>query len=128
MEVGDRLGFDKEVTEDQPMRYGEASGDMNPIHTDDSFARSVGLDGVILQGLCTMSFVHQAVTEWAGGDPTDVDHLEVRFSDPVYPGDRLSFEGEVVYAGDGRARIEITGRNQDDDVVLEDSTAEIQTD
>lgn len=128
MEVGDTLGFDKEVTEDQPMRYGQASGDLNPIHTDEDFARSVGLDGVILQGLCTMSFVHQAVTEWAGGDPTDVDHLEVRFSDPVYPGDRLSFEGEVVYANDGRARIEITGRNQDDDVVLEDSTAEIQTD
>lgn len=127
MEVGDTLGFDKQVTEDQPWRYGEASGDMNPIHTDENFARSVGLDGVILQGLCTMSFVHQAVAEWAGGDPTDVDHLEIRFSDPVYPGDRLSFEGEVVYTGDGRARIEITGRNQDD-VVLEDSTAEIQTD
>lgn len=126
MDVGDTFGFEKPVTEDQPDRYGEASGDTNPIHTDEEFARSVGLDGVILQGLCTMSFAHQAVTEWAGGDPTDVERLKVRFADNVYPGDEVRFDGEVVAVEDGRASIDIVGTNQHGDVVLENAEATVQ--
>lgn len=125
MQQGQSFGFEKPVTEDQPERYGEASGDTNPIHMDDEFARSVGLDGVILQGLCTMSFLHQAVTEWSGGDPTDVERLEVRFASPVYPGDRVRFEGEVAEVVDGEARVEIEGTTQEGDVVLEGAVAEI---
>lgn len=129
MKPGDRFTFDKEVGEDQPRRYGEASGDMNPIHTDEEFARSVGFDTVILQGLCTMSFVHQALAEWAGGDPLAVRRLEVRFERPVYPGDRLTVEGEVESVddgkGDGLAELAVRVVNQDGEEVLGDATAEV---
>ena len=50
------------------MRYAGASGDFNPIHIDEEFARSVGLPGRILHGLWTMAQVARAVTE-AGGRP-----------------------------------------------------------
>lgn len=115
---GAELAFEKHVTDDQPYRYGQASGDMNPIHTDPEFARSVGFDDVILQGLCTMTFVHQALAEWSGGDPDAVESLEVRFLDPVYPGDELAIEGTVDAVEDGVAEVDVTVVDQDGDVVL----------
>jgi acyl dehydratase len=59
-------------------RYAGASGDFNPIHLDDEFARSVGLPSRILHGLWTMSQVARAQTE-AGGGPESLRSLEVQF-------------------------------------------------
>jgi acyl dehydratase len=59
-------------------RYAGASGDFNPIHLDDEFARSVGLSGRILHGLWTMAQVARAQTEAAGG-PHTLQRLSVGF-------------------------------------------------
>jgi acyl dehydratase len=59
-------------------RYAGASGDFNPIHLDDEFARGVGLPGRILHGLWTMAQVARAQTE-AAGDPAALRSLEVQF-------------------------------------------------
>jgi acyl dehydratase len=59
-------------------RYAGASGDFNPIHLDEEFARSVGLPGKILHGLWTMAQVARAQTE-AVGDPTALKSLSVQF-------------------------------------------------
>ena len=59
-------------------RYAGASGDYNPIHLDDEFARSVGLPGRILHGLWTMAQVARAQTE-AAGDALALESLEVQF-------------------------------------------------
>ena len=59
-------------------RYAGASGDFNPIHLDDEFARSVGLPGRILHGLWTMAQVARAQTEPVG-DPLALRSLEVQF-------------------------------------------------
>src|SRR3989442_15773704 len=56
----------KTVTVEQIRAYAEASGDRNPIHLDEVFARSVGLPGVIAHGLLTMAFGAQLVTDWLG--------------------------------------------------------------
>lgn len=78
------------VTSDQARRYRDASGDANPIHTDPEAARAAGLDGTILHGLCTMAICGQAVVRAAaGGDPTRLSRLAVRFSEPVFPGHDL---------------------------------------
>ncbi|HSI79678.1 MAG TPA: MaoC/PaaZ C-terminal domain-containing protein [Solirubrobacterales bacterium] len=60
-------------------RYAEASGDPNPIHTDEEFAKRVGLPGVILHGLYTMAQVARAHTDAAGGDPRSLRRLAVQF-------------------------------------------------
>jgi acyl dehydratase len=79
------------VAEDQTVRYADASGDHFAIHLDDDFARSVGLPGRIVHGLCTMAFTGRAVLEAAGaGDPARVERLAVRFSAPLFPGDTLT--------------------------------------
>ena len=78
------------VDEDQPKRYAEASGDHNPIHLDEGTARMAGLPGVILHGMCTMAIATKAaVNGLAGGDPTKVRRVGVRFSRPVLPGQEL---------------------------------------
>ena len=48
---------------DQTFRYAEASGDPMQIHLDEDFAKSVGLPGIIIHGLCTMAFTSVAVIE-----------------------------------------------------------------
>ncbi len=79
------------VADDQTVRYAEASGDHFAIHLDDDFARSVGLPGRIVHGLCTMAFTGRAVLEAAAvEDPARIERLAVRFSAPLFPGDTLT--------------------------------------
>ena len=80
MRAGDELE-PLRVTPDRHLtvRYAGASGDFNPIHIDDEFARSVGLPGTILHGLWTMAQVARAQTRAAGGDPAALRRLSVQF-------------------------------------------------
>ncbi len=81
------------VADDQTVRYAAASGDHFAIHLDDDFARSVGLPGRIVHGLCTMAFAGRAVLEAASvDDPRAIRRLAVRFSAPLFPGDTLTTE------------------------------------
>jgi acyl dehydratase len=78
---------------DQTFRYAEASGDQMPIHLDDGLARSVGLPGIIVHGLCTMAFCSRAVIDRiAGGDPSRLRRLAVRFAAHLLPGDELAVD------------------------------------
>jgi acyl dehydratase len=72
--------FELKVVPDRytTVRYAGASGDFNPIHVDEEFARSVGLPGRILHGLWTMAQVARAHTEAFGG-PACLAALSVQF-------------------------------------------------
>lgn len=63
-------------------RYADASGDQNPIHQDEAFAKSVGLPDVIAHGMLTMGLVGQYVSDWAGGS-ANVKEFSARFTKPV---------------------------------------------
>lgn len=78
MNSGDE--FELTVTPDRylTVRYAGASGDFNPIHIDEEFARQVGLPGRILHGLWTMAQVARAHTEALGG-PESLQRLSVQF-------------------------------------------------
>ena len=89
--------------EDQTWRYAEASGDPMPIHTDEEFAKAMGLPGIIIHGLCTMAFVSRAVIETAcPEDPSRLKRIAVRFSSTAFPRNTLSTSlwktGEGAYA------------------------------
>lgn len=89
----------RHVDRDQTFRYAAASGDTNPIHVDEAFAQRVNLPGIILHGLCTMAMCGSAVVDAvAGGDPSRLARLAVRFSKPVFPGSDLVVS---LYDGDG---------------------------
>ncbi len=83
MKVGDTLP-ERVFYLDRAMlkAYADASGDQNPIHQNEEFARSVGLPNVIAHGMLTMALVGTFITEWAGGS-SKVKALSARFIKPV---------------------------------------------
>jgi acyl dehydratase len=82
---------EQEVAKDQAVRYADASGDHNPIHLDDGFARSAGFEGTILHGMCTLAMAAGAVvSSLLAGDPARVRRLAGTFSKPVFPGTTLT--------------------------------------
>ena len=106
MEPGDRLP-DLKVTPDRylTVRYAGASGDFNPIHIDEEFARSVGLSGRILHGLWTMAQVARAQTEAAGG-PERLKRLSVQFRGMGVPEQEVVVKSKVREVSDGVALID----------------------
>jgi meromycolic acid (3R)-3-hydroxyacyl-[acyl-carrier protein] dehydratase HadB len=82
------------VTREDVGAYAEASGDRNPLHLDDVFARSVGFDGVIAHGMFTMGHMSVAVVSWAG-DPAAVQSISAQFREPVPMGVEIVAGGRV---------------------------------
>jgi len=84
-----------EITRADLVRYAGASGDFNPIHWNERFAREVELPGVIAHGMFTMGAAVQLVTDWAG-DPAAVVSYGTRFTKPVPVADLDGAPGAVV--------------------------------
>ncbi|MFD7552567.1 MaoC family dehydratase [Streptomyces sp. NPDC059578] len=102
------------VTRATLVRYAGASGDFNPIHWNERFAKGVGLPDVIAHGMFTMAEAVRVVTDWTG-DPGAVVEYGVRFTKPV-----------VVPDDDEGATIEVSakvGAKLDDGLVRVDLTA-----
>ncbi|MFG2356649.1 MaoC family dehydratase [Streptomyces sp. NPDC048521] len=102
------------VTRATLVRYAGASGDFNPIHWNEKFAKEVGLPDVIAHGMFTMAEAIRVVTDWLG-DPGAVVEYGVRFTKPV-----------VVPNDDQGALIEVSGKvaaKLDDNTVRVDLTA-----
>ena len=87
------------------VRYAGASGDFNPIHIDEEFAKNVGLPGRILHGLWTMAQVARAHTEAAGG-PDKLKRLSVQFRGIGRMGEEVVVNGTVTEVKDGTATVE----------------------
>ena len=87
------------------VRYAGASGDFNPIHIDEEFARKVGLPGRILHGLWTMAQVARAHTDAAGG-PEKLKSLSVQFRGMGLMGEEIVVRGTVREAADSTAIVD----------------------
>ncbi len=105
-------------------RYAGASGDFNPIHIDEEFARAVGLPGRILHGLWTMAQVARAQTEAAGG-PEHLRRLSVQFRGMGVPEQEVVVRGTVREAQDGRVLID-TVAVQGDKEIIRNAEAELK--
>jgi len=104
------------VTRADLVRYAGASGDFNPIHWNERFARQVGLPNVIAHGMYTMALAGRAVTAWAGAADAVID-FGVRFSRPVPvpdddTGTEVQISGMVKAVEDGRVEVDITATCQ----------------
>ncbi len=105
-------------------RYAGASGDFNPIHIDEDFAKAVGLPGRILHGLWTMAQVARAQTEAAGG-PGYLKRLSVQFRGMGVPEQEIVVSGTVRESGDGKAIVE-TVAEQSGKQIIRNAQAELQ--
>ncbi len=98
--------------------YAGASGDFNPIHWNERFAKAVGLPDVIAHGMLTMASAGRIVTDWVG-DPGAVVEYGVRMTRPVVvPDDDRGAVVEITAVvgaknDDGTVRVDITAKSQD---------------
>jgi acyl dehydratase len=115
-----RITPDKFLT----VRYAGASGDFNPIHIDEEFAKAVGLPGRILHGLWTMAQVARAQTEAAGG-PEHLKRLAVQFRGMGVPEQEVLVSGTVRELADGRAVID-TVAEQAGTQIIRNAEAELE--
>ncbi|HEY2427897.1 MAG TPA: MaoC/PaaZ C-terminal domain-containing protein [Acidimicrobiales bacterium] len=89
------------------VRYQGASGDFNPIHHDEDFARASGFESVFSVGMLQAGLLATYCTDLLG--PENVRRFKVQFREQVWPGDRLVAAATVtsVYEADEEPRIDV---------------------
>jgi len=113
-----------QLTRTDLVRYAGASGDFNPMHTDEVAAKEAGLPSVFGHGMFSMGLLGRAVTDWAGAGNLKV--YGVRFTKQTWPGETLSTR--IVVTGkeetaEGRIIIaELALLNQNGEVKLNGTT------
>ncbi|HZD68063.1 MAG TPA: MaoC/PaaZ C-terminal domain-containing protein [Actinomycetes bacterium] len=107
------------------VRYAGASGDFNPIHWNDEWAKSVGLPGVIAHGMFSMAVAARMISAYAG-DPAAVKRLRVRFSAMIRPGQTLTVTGEVAAVVGKQVSVRFRGEEDDGNRVLSKGEAELE--
>jgi acyl dehydratase len=105
------------------VRYAGASGDFNPIHIDEEFAKAVGLPGRILHGLYTMAQVARAQTEAAGG-PESLKRLSVQFRGMGLPEREIVVRSTVREERDGVAVVDAVAE-QEGRAIIRNAEAEV---
>jgi acyl dehydratase len=111
------------------VQYAGASGDFNPIHWNDPFAKAVGLPDVISHGMFTMARIGQFVTDWAG-DPGAVKRFKTRFTSPVVvpndAGNTVTVSGKVARKLDSnRVLLELSASAGDTNVGAAEAEVEL---
>ena len=125
MQPGDQLE-ELHVTPDKylTIRYAGASGDFNPIHIDEEFAKAVGLPGKILHGLWMMAQVARAQTE-AGGGPESLKRLSVQFRGMGLPEAEITIRTTVREERDGIAYVDCVAE-QNGRAIIRNAEAEVR--
>jgi acyl dehydratase len=128
MSLGQGDTIELKVTPDPylTVRYAGASGDFNPIHIDEAFAKQVGLPGRILHGLWTMAQVARAHTDAAGG-PDKLAQLSVQFRGMGRLGEEITVAG-TVRGVDGDTAIIDSEAEQDGQRIIRNAVARVRVD
>lgn len=110
-----------DLTRTQIVQYAGASGDFNPLHSDERFATEVGgYPSVFGHGMLTMGMTGRVLTDWFG--PEALLRYGVRFVRQVWPGDRLTATATVIAVderdGVSVAELTIETTNQAGEIVL----------
>ncbi|HEV2789927.1 MAG TPA: MaoC/PaaZ C-terminal domain-containing protein [Solirubrobacterales bacterium] len=126
LNVGDQVP-ELRVTPDKylPHRYAGASGDFNPIHIDDEFAKAVGLPRNILHGLYSMGLVAKANAALAGGDPRALKRLSVQMRGMGVPEQEIVVTGTVKSVEGDRVVVD-TVASQGETQIIKNAEAELE--
>jgi acyl dehydratase len=126
LNAGDQV-TELRVTPDKylPHRYAGASGDYNPIHIDDEFAKAVGLPRNILHGLYSMGLVARANAALAGGDPRALKRLSVQMRGMGMPEQEIVVSGTVKSVEGDRVVVD-TVASQGETEIIKNAEAELE--
>lgn len=104
----------------QLARYAGASGDYNPVHVDETYAKSVGMPSVYAPGMLVMGMLGQLVSDWARGG--QLRRYSVKFIKMSWPGDTLVCKGRVTdrHGSGGRyfVELDVWAENQKGELVM----------
>lgn len=93
--------------------YADASGDDNPIHQDEDYARATGAPTVFAMGMLPAGYLAHAVSDWFGG-PQHLRRFKVRFTTRSWPGDEIVCTGKVLTIDGNLVRVAIEARRRGD--------------
>jgi len=122
LRVGDELPALAKAPIDrvQLSRYAGASGDFNPVHVDELYAKSVGMPSVYAPGMLVMGMLGQLISDWARGG--QLRRYHVRFIKMVWPGDTIVCKGRISdrHGEGGRyfVEVELWAENQRGELVM----------
>lgn len=124
--VGDSIP-ELRVTPDKylPHRYAGASGDFNPIHIDEEFAKAVGLPRTILHGLYGMGLTAKANAALADGDPRALKRLKVQFRGMGFPEQEIVVSGTVKSVEGDRVVVDTVAK-QGETELIKNAEAELR--
>jgi acyl dehydratase len=107
----------EDLSRTQIVMYAGASGDYNPVHTDEKFTKEIaGYPSVFAHGMLTMGMTGRMLTNYVGDGR--LTKYGVRFTSQVWPGDTLNSTATVVDVTDGIVNLSIETTNQDGALVL----------
>lgn len=96
---------------DDIVAYAVASGDTNPIHTDEAYAERTGAPTVFAMGMLPAGYLAHALSDWFGG-PHHLRRYKVRFTTRVWPGDEVVCSGRVSAIEDRIVKVTLEARRR----------------
>ena len=118
--VGMTESFKVTITEAMLDAFKGITGDVNPLHNDEEFAKAKGHPGRVAYGMLTASFLSTLAGVYIPGERSLIQQVETKFAKPVYIGDELTVTGEITELVESVQRLElkVTITNQDGKKVL----------
>jgi 3-hydroxybutyryl-CoA dehydratase len=113
--LGLKHEFEATFTEEMAQEFARISGDVNPLHIDREYAKSVGFASPVLFGMLSSSLYSTLVGVYLPGKYALLQGIDIDFNSPVFAGERLFVQGEVVFINEAYKRFEIKAsiRKQD---------------
>ncbi len=118
LSIGQKETFEVTVTSEMEDAFRKLTGDVNPLHQEDAFAKAVGngkFDSHVTFGMLTASFYSTLAGVYLPGKFSLIHSLEIKFQKPVYAGNRLTVTGEIVDKEEGLGLILVKAQIQNQD-------------
>ena len=109
---------ERRMTQEQLVQYADATGDHNPLHLDEEFARGTPYGRTIAHGMLVLALVSELMTRSFGGAWLRGGRLKTRFRAPVFPGDTVRATGTLKTSDDNSATYEVAVTNQNGENVI----------
>lgn len=120
IEIGQKESFSVEITQKMLDDFRAITGDVNPLHNDETYAQSKGHPSVVAFGMLTASFLSTLAGVYMPGEKSLIHEVNTKMERPVYVGDKLTIEGTVKEKNDTFSFIvvKVLVRNQKNEKVL----------
>lgn len=123
--VGGKASFDFSVSDADMARFAELSGDFNPLHIDDAFAREKKFEGKVVYGALIIAKVSRLIGMELPGRDSVWTNVSFQFNRPLYVGQTATLEGVVATLSEATGFVELKLALKVDGRTLGKGTAEV---